>query len=258
MISTKMQERWLAAAANSGVGAAIQQAALSTGTDFSYLLRQARIESGFNPNAKARTSSATGLFQFTEQTWLATVKKHGAEQGLGWAAAAIQKGANGHYHVADPNLRQAILNLRKDPQSAASMAAEFASDNRAYLERHLGRPVETVDLYLAHFLGAGGASKFLTAQDADPNTSAASVVPAAARANRSIFYKSDGTPRTLAEVRDNFAAKLGVETSPTPPSQTPNDWALRLASAGGSTGQSAAPSAHYARLAYLMLADLGD
>lgn len=255
MIPTKMQESWLTAAANSGVGTAIRQAALNTGMDFSYLLHQAKIESGFNPNAKARTSSATGLFQFTEQTWLATVKKHGAQQGLDWAAAAIQKGANGRYHVADPNLRQAILNLRKDPQSAASMAAEFASDNRAYLERHLGRPVESVDLYLAHFLGAGGASKFLSAQDADPSTAAAAVVPAAARANRSVFYKSDGTPRTLAEVRDAFAAKLGV--SPNPAAQ-PTDWALRLASLDGSAGQSAPPSAHYARMAYLMLADLGD
>ncbi|HEX4739506.1 MAG TPA: transglycosylase SLT domain-containing protein [Allosphingosinicella sp.] len=253
-----MQESWLTAAANSGVGTAIRQAALSTGTDFSYLLRQARIESGFNPNAKARTSSATGLFQFTEQTWLATVKKHGVQQGLDWAAAAIQKGSNGRYHVADPNLRQAILNLRKDPQSAASMAGEFASDNRAYLEQHLGRPVETVDLYLAHFLGAGGASKFLSAQDADPSTAAASVVPAAARANRSIFYKSDGTPRTLAEVRDRFAAKLGVDAGSMPPSQTPTNWALRLASADGSTPQPTTPSAHYARLAYLMLAELGD
>lgn len=256
MIPTNMRESWFASAANSGVGSAIRQAALNTGMDFSYLLRQARIESGFNPNAKARTSSATGLFQFTEQTWLATVKKHGAEQGLGWAAAAIQRGPNGRYHIADPNLRQAILNLRKDPQSSASMAGAFAADNRTYLERHLGRPVESVDLYLAHFLGAGGASKFLSAQDTNPSTAAAAIVPAAARANRSIFYKNDGTPRTLAEVRDHFAAKLGV--SPTTPDQAPMSSALRMASLDNTAAQPAAPSARYARLAYLMLAELGN
>ena len=93
MIPTSMRESWQAAA-QSGVGAAIQQAAARTGVDFSYLLGQAKIESGFNPNARARTSSATGLFQFIDQTWLATVHEHGAEHGLGWAAAAIRRGAS--------------------------------------------------------------------------------------------------------------------------------------------------------------------
>jgi hypothetical protein len=257
MISTSLRES-VEAGANS-VGSAIRQASLSTGMDFSYLLGQARIESGFNPNARARTSSATGLFQFVEQTWLATVKQHGAEHGLGWAANAIEKGPNGRYRIADPAARQAILDLRKDPSAAASMAAEFASDNRDYLERHLGRPAEAVDLYLAHFLGAGGATRFLAAQDADPGAAAASVVPAAARANRAIFYNKDGSARTLAEVRDHFAAKLGGSQGPSavpaaPPSQ---DWALRLASLDRSGQPAAAPGPRYARLAYLMLAELG-
>ncbi|MCX7676587.1 MAG: transglycosylase SLT domain-containing protein, partial [Alteraurantiacibacter sp.] len=57
--------------------AAIARAAQATGTDFSYLLAQARIESGLNPAARARTSSASGLFQFIDQTWLATLDRHG-------------------------------------------------------------------------------------------------------------------------------------------------------------------------------------
>jgi hypothetical protein len=255
MIPTNMKDGWQTVA-NSGVGSAIRQAALSTGMDFSYLLGQAKIESGFNPNARARTSSATGLYQFVQQTWLATVKQHGAEHGLGWAANAIEKGPNGRYRVTDPTLRQTILDLRKDPAASASMAAEFASDNRDYLQNRLGRQVEGVDLYLAHFLGAGGAAKFLSAQDADPTTAAASIVPAAARANRSVFYKSDGTARTLAEVRDLFAAKLGGGST-APASQPAYSSAVRLASLDQMPA-SAPPSAHYARLAYLMLAGLGD
>src|SRR3569833_1605428 len=101
------------------VGSAIRQASARTGVDFSYLLGQARIESGLNPSAQARTSTATGLFQFTKQTWLATLTKHGAEAGLGWAASAISVDSRGHYHVDDPQLRQAVLDLRKDPQAAA-------------------------------------------------------------------------------------------------------------------------------------------
>ena len=257
MISTSLRDK-VEAGVNS-VGSAIRQASLSTGMDFSYLLGQARIESGFNPNARARTSSATGLFQFVEQTWLATVKQHGAEHGLGWAANAIEKGPNGRYRIADPAARQAILDLRKDPAAASSMAAEFASDNRDYLERHLGRPAEAVDLYLAHFLGAGGATKFLAAQDADPNAAAASVVPAAARANRAVFYNKDGSARTLAEVRDRFAAKLGGSQAPAsiPAGQPSQDWALRLASLDRSGQPAAAPGPRYARLAYMMLAELG-
>src|SRR6185503_19622508 len=83
------------------VSSAIQLASARTGVDFSYLFNQARIESGLNPNARARTSSATGLFQFIDQTWLGTVKQHGAEHGLGWAAQAIRRGADGRYYVAD-------------------------------------------------------------------------------------------------------------------------------------------------------------
>ncbi len=159
MNPTSIRESWTSAA-QGGIGAAIHRAAASTGVDFSYLLGQARIESGFNPNARAKTSSATGLFQFIDQTWLGTVKQHGAKHGMEWAASAIQQGANGRYHVADPATRRAILDLRKDPGAASSMAAEFAADNQSYLENRLGRATESVDLYLAHFLGAGGAAGF--------------------------------------------------------------------------------------------------
>ena len=180
-----------------GVVAAIDRAASRTGTDFAYLLGQARIESGLDPQARARTSSATGLFQFLDQTWLATVKRHGAEHGLGDAADAIHRTANGRYAVADPAARAAILNLRTDPDAAASMAAAFAGDNRAHLESRLGRTAEPVDLYLAHFLGAGGATAFLSHHNASPDAAAAQLFPRAAAANRNVFYARDGQARLI-------------------------------------------------------------
>jgi hypothetical protein len=247
------------------VSSAIQLAAARTGVDFDYLFNQARIESGLNPNARARTSSATGLFQFIDQTWLGTVREHGASHGLGWAAQAIQRGANGRYHVPDPAMRRAILDLRRQPEAASAMAAEFAADNRAHLEGRLGRAVEPVDLYLAHFLGAGGASRFLAARDANPNASAASVMPAAARANRWVFYNRDGTPRSLEQVRQRFAEKMGGSGFGTPaprvePIAPPSEAAtIRLAAMQQAPASApiAGPSPQYARLAYLMLADLG-
>ena len=106
-------------------------------------------------------------------------------------------------------MRQTILDLRRDPASAAAMAAAFAADNRHRLETRLGHPVEGVDLYLAHFLGAGGATRFLSAHDANPDAAAADLFPAAARANHAIFY-AGGRARSLGEVRTLFARRLGL------------------------------------------------
>jgi hypothetical protein len=250
------------------VGSAIAAASARTGVDFDYLVRQARIESGFNPEAKARTSSATGLYQFIEQTWLGTVKEHGASHGLGWAADSIRQ-SGGRYHVADAATRRAILDLRKDPEAASAMAAEFAADNRAYLEDRLGRPAESVDLYLAHFLGAGGATQFLRAYDANPDASAAYILPEAAAANRSIFYDDNGAPRSVSEIRDRFAAKLGGDSGPLPammrpapapaplPQAQPRFGLARHADAETGIRPIGRPSAEYARVAYEMLANIG-
>jgi len=187
---------------------AIANASARTGVDFGYLMGQAQIESGMNANARARTSSATGLFQFLDQSWLSVMKNHGAEHGMAWASDSIQQASNGRYYVADPAMRQQILDLRKHPETASVMAAEFASDNRAYLEQRTGRPAESVDLYLAHFLGAAGAAKFLTAASANPGASGADLFPVAARANRGVFYDRNGSPRSLADIRQSFASKL--------------------------------------------------
>ena len=123
-------------------------------------------------------------------------------------ANAIQRGRNGHYYVADPAMRRQILDLRRQPEASSAMAAEFASDNGRYLERRLGRAAEPVDLYLAHFLGAGGAARFLRAHDSNPGAAAAAMLPAAARANRAVFYNHDGSARSFAEIREHFAERM--------------------------------------------------
>lgn len=194
-------------AAAGTVQSAIALASNRTGMDFDYLLGQAQIESGLNARAAAGTSSARGLYQFIEQSWLAVVKKHGDEHGMGWASDAIKRGANGRWTV-DPSLRQQVLGLRNDPTAASLMAAEHASDNKTVLEGALGRPATGTDLYMAHFLGLGGAKQFLGAMAANPDRGGASMFPAAARANRSIFYAADGSQRSLSQIYSRFAAKL--------------------------------------------------
>jgi hypothetical protein len=255
---------------------AIASASASTGVNFGYLYHQARIESGFNPNAKATTSSASGLYQFTTQTWLGVLKNHGAEHGLSWAANAITKGSDGHYYVSDDTTRQEILALRQNPETSAAMAGEYASDNKDVLEAKLGREANSTDLYMAHFLGPAGATRFLKAKDANPDQSAASVMPAAARANRWVFYDKSGNPRSLEQVYERFASRFNQSTpaAPAPNSGTTDSSSdiarMQLAALNGtSDGTSIAdatlpgaqslltPSPQTARLAYLMLASLG-
>ena len=270
------------------VQSAIALASGRTGIDFNYLLGQAKLESGLNATARAGTSSATGLYQFIEQSWLAVVKKHGAEHGMGWAADSIGRGANGRLSVADPGTRQAILNLRNDPAAASLMAAEHAGDNKAALEGRLGREATGTDLYLAHFLGLGGASKFLSTMQANPDATGAAMFPSAARANRNVFYDRSGAPRSLTQIYERFAAKLeggavGASGTASPVgyaaqaldldggtvitgSESATDalaWANTTLGRFGKPQASAAtaslmrPTPDTARLAYMMLASMG-
>jgi hypothetical protein len=178
---------------------AIAQAAQRTGVDFNYLMAQAQIESGMNPQAEARTSSASGLYQFIDQTWLATLDRHGEALGYGDMARAIET-RGGQARVTDPAMRDAILNLRFDAQASSLMAGALATDNRAALQGVLGRDPDASELYLAHFLGAGDAARFLSVLTTDPDSSAAALLPRAAASNRAIFREPSGSPRSVGEV----------------------------------------------------------
>src|SRR6185312_6742408 len=94
------------------VEAAIQRASNATGVDLGFLLGTAKRESGYNPGAHAPTSSAAGLFQFVEQTWMATLKAHGSKHGYARYADMIQKGSDGRYYVSGgAQARQAVMDL---------------------------------------------------------------------------------------------------------------------------------------------------
>lgn len=192
----------------SGVREAIAEAARKTSVEFDYLLAQAQVESALDPRASAARSSARGLYQFIESTWLAVMKKHGPRFGLGSIASRIAPGSASPAEVSDPATRRAILALRDDPEIAALMAAGLAEDNRAQLLPVLGRQPDHAELYLAHFLGAGGASRFLAEMEADPAQSAAALFRRPASANRAIFYEPGGAARSLAGVMDLLGAKM--------------------------------------------------
>jgi hypothetical protein len=183
----------------SGVEGAIQRAAAQTGVDFTFLLHTARRESGLNPKAHASTSSAAGLFQFLDQTWLSTVKRFGARHGLGAYAAQVEQGPDGKYRVADPAMRKRVLDLRLDPQASALMAGELTQDHAAYLQGRTGRAPTAGELYAAHVLGPAGSARLTETVATRPGVSAAQLFPEAAAANAGLFYRN-GRAVTVAEL----------------------------------------------------------
>jgi hypothetical protein len=189
------------------IAGAIKQAASSTGSSFEYLLTTAKMESDFNPRAGASTSSAHGLYQFIDQTWLGTVKEAGAQLGYGKYADAISKSPTGIYSVSDPAARNAIMQLRDDPTAASSMAAVLTQSNSFKLTGKIGRRPTDAELYMAHFLGVGGAAKLISNAEDNPSASAARLFPEAAGANRSTFYDPLGRARTASEVHSVLTSR---------------------------------------------------
>lgn len=194
------------------VAQALTAASDRSGVDFGYLLQTAVRESSLNPQARASTSSAVGLFQFLESTWLQVMKEDGPRLGYQKYADQIQINGNGDYVVADPGQRAEILKLRENPEIAADLAAAFTRGNGDYLRAAFGRSPSAGELYIAHFLGAQGAERMFRAGLQDPDQIAANLFPKQADANRSIFYEQ-GQPRTIREVYRALVAKHNAPVS---------------------------------------------
>lgn len=146
-----------------------------------FLKRLAAVESNNNPNAKAATSSAEGLYQFTNATWRDMVQKYGRQYGI-------------------------TMKDRKDPEKSTIMAKLLTDENKQVLTNRIGREPNETELYAAHFLGAKNAVRLI--KNADNNSVvAARMFPEAAQANHNIFY--DGRrARRPAEVLALFEDKL--------------------------------------------------
>jgi hypothetical protein len=203
----------LSRAADPTVLRSIRQASEATSADFGLLMAQAQRESGFRADAKSSTSSATGLFQFVDSTWLDMVHRFGDKYGVGDLAQQISETSNGKLAVANANTKQKILDLRQDPAISSLLAAEYAKQNQTEMEQSLGRPLSRGDLYMAHFLGAGGATQFLKALDSKGDTPAARLLPDAAAANPGIFYDSSGTAKTVRDIYQSVASKIEKDAS---------------------------------------------
>jgi len=191
---------------------AIANATEEVGVDATYMTAVAARESSFDPTVRAEGSSAAGLYQFTEDTWLRALKVFGARHGLDELARQITIDEYGDVSVRH-GARAKLLQLRNDPKLSALMAAELARDNKARLERLLGRDVSPAETYLAHFLGVGQAARIIYAAHAKPHVSGARLLPAAARSNPAVFAPA-GHDASAAAIVGKIEAYFSREVSP--------------------------------------------
>jgi len=206
-----------AATVRTDVMAALHAASHKTGLDFDYLFNTAMRESSLDTQAKSKSSSAAGLFQFIDQTWLGLVKQYGGRYGLGSYASAIQQTSDGHYAVASNDTKAAILALRQDPELSAVMAGESAKQTKQSLECALGRTVCDGELYAAHFLGANGARHLIQLSESNPNMRADVAFPQASKGNKTMFFHADGTAKTVGELYATVVNRPAQQMPPPPP-----------------------------------------
>jgi hypothetical protein len=173
---------------------ALRTASATTGVDFNYLVKTAQRESNLDPSAKAGTSSATGLFQFTNETWLNVLDRYGAKHGV----------------KTEGQSRSDLLELREDPGLSARMAGELAGENAKILQRKLGRPATSAELYTAHFMGPSDATRLIEAARANKPGSAAEMFPRAALANANVFHGKDDAKLTPAQL---YTKLTGVDVA---------------------------------------------
>ncbi|CAK0739474.1 hypothetical protein WCLP8_1070006 [uncultured Gammaproteobacteria bacterium] len=180
---------------------------------FADVLAKAQQESNFNPQARSRTSSAAGAYQFIEQTWLNMVKRHGSAYGLGSLAAQIHT-RNGANTVSDPAVRKQILDLRLDPHLSAGMAARYLDESGKDLKRSIHREPTENERRMSYVLGPGGAAKLIRAASGNPAGSAAALLPAAAQANRPLFYDTGGRALSNQEAMAKISKVVsrGIDT----------------------------------------------
>lgn len=190
----------------------ISDAASATGANFDFLMRTAARESNFDASARASTSSASGMFQFIEQTWLAMMARHGERHGYGDMASAVRQEGS-RFVVDDPGQRREILDMRFDPRAASLMAGELTAENASILRAATGREPTTGELYAAHFLGASRAARLIETAHTNPDMRADAMFPDAASANRRVFF--DGArPRSASELLSFLTRERPVANVP--------------------------------------------
>lgn len=170
-----------------------------------FFLNLGLAESTLRPSAKAETSSARGLFQHLDKTWLNLVEKYGEDNGI---------------YSQDMD-KEEILALRDNPAYSTRMAVALTKENEESFKRSFDREPEDEELYAMHFFGAGTGKTFIKAVEDTPNGIAENMFKRQAEANQGIFYDQDGSPVTLKEVKRRLSKKIRTLNTPPKPKPKP-------------------------------------
>ncbi|NVK00597.1 MAG: transglycosylase SLT domain-containing protein [Oceanospirillaceae bacterium] len=152
--------------------------------DEDYLNQLAQVESSGNPKAKSKTSSATGLYQFINSTWLENVR----EMGIGKGKTEAE-----------------ILAMRTDPDISTEVVKHFTKKNVAKL-KDAGIKIKDGTLYMAHFAGVNTAIRLYSADPSEPASSVFS--QRAIDANPSIL-----NGKTVGDVINWASRKMGRDVA---------------------------------------------
>lgn len=194
--------------------AAIRLSQLYTGIEFGLMMELTAVESGFRSTAKAKTSSAKGLQQFIDRTWLNMVHQYGHKYGLGSYAEQITYYKDDYGRdtpiIENPIVHRQVLEMKNNPRLSALMAGDFALENKAKLSCFLKKDIARTDLYIAHFLGPNDAVLFLEGLQKNPDGSAADMFPEAADANKPIFFNWRGKDRSFREIYESFDRRFNL------------------------------------------------
>lgn len=176
----------------------INNAALKYDVPASFLENTGSRESSGKADAANPDSSALGWGQFTKDTFLSLVKDPATAYALGVRPGMTQ---------------EEILALRTDKAKSIEATAILAKQNKSQMEAALGRPISDSELYLAHFLGAGDATRFVQTMQTNPEASASAAFPKAAASNPGVFNSKAGTPLTVADVYNNISSSFNATSS---------------------------------------------
>lgn len=199
------------------LSAAIYKASLKTGVDFELMVLNAKMESDLGRATIAEHTSARGVFQYIEPTWLTLMRRYGDELGYGHYAKAIKRAKYPglpYIEGNNPYLKAEILALRHDIDTAAMIKAYQVREESDTIKSIKHGRVTATDHYIVHMLGLPLAKRFYKMRASMSTTPVAnSSIPAmreAAHMNRAFFY-SGKRALTAREVYAKYEARVGKE-----------------------------------------------
>ena len=167
---------------------AISNASSQTGAPAATMFAIADQESSFNTSAQNPNSSATGLYQIINSTYSGLVTQYGNQ-----------------YNVAPGS--------QGDPTSNALMGGQLIQDNIKTLQNAgISNPTPG-QVYIMHFMGNGAGPGFIQQAQSNPDAPAASLYPAAAGSNKSLFYNPDGSSKTMGQVYGNLTGSIDAKAN---------------------------------------------